>query len=364
MDADYRDRLYRHSRTGQEALKSRGISRKGAVMYGMGGSSFGGTSFGSGSSSSSGQAGGPGGQDVSALANKFWDAWQSSLGNVMGMYNKAAGTLGKSQNYLNDLKKYAGSIDALGKQYGDKFAGLYDQVMSDYGTYSAEFDPLQNESLAAARERLQQRGELATQLMSLARPDYRGVSDRALADVNAQAEKERREAARREAGLGIDPTSGRSRARTTQSHNDEVLAKALAANTARRGEKDRVTGITQAGLQLLNPAVEANMADQIQGRKTQQLGLASGVMGAGAGVETGMKQLGAGFRQNLLTQQRGIAGDYATLGEGIKRATVDPYSDIYSSLAGYQIGQNQPVSKLNPVAGGQKVRTGITPGYA
>jgi hypothetical protein len=186
--------------------------------------------------------------------------WQSSLQTTGGMFNKAMENVDRGwdairslQDNQTDFSKIAGDLETEWTNIKDKFGGLTDQAIE------------------AAGEELTQRRQLGRQLTSLAQPDYEGAAGRAMADVTGQAEKARQAESRRLASYGIDPTSGRGRSAMNTIASQETLSKAQAANQARRGEKERVTGITAKAMELIDPSKTAAIATNVQNAKNQVL---------------------------------------------------------------------------------------------
>lgn len=260
-------------------------------------------------------AGGP----ANDLADKFLASWNQYMTDAKGIYNEALKGFDQGYDYLRDATK---SIDALGDIGAD--------VENDLNTFRQQFGPLQGELAEGARGNLRNQQQMGAQLKDLATADYEGAAGRAMADVSQQTEIGRQADARRMAALGQDPTALRSRAISANTTTGEATGKALAANMARRGEKDRVTGITGQAYQLFDPNNLAKTALSIRsaGDSLQQLrgNLASQSVATRANLANTWGQ--------MATAQGNIGGDVAT-------KIGSQYGDMAGLFAGLNYANNQ-----------------------
>ncbi len=260
-------------------------------------------------------------------SNQFLQQWQKYLGQSAGVYNQALQDYGQGFEYL---KTAQGSAQQLGDLAG--------RVEQEYAGYREEFAPLQQEFTAAAGEELATRGRLRGQFEALATPDYEGVAGRAIAGVAQQSEQMRGAEARRMQAMGVDPTSGRGMAVGRGMAGQEALGRAWAGTQARMGEKQRVAGMTQAGLSLIDPSRTAGTALNIRQGANQLLGLSGELMGTSARTQAGLAQT-AGQ----------LAGGVAGVGRGLATDIAGQYGDI----AGLQMG----LQYQQPGAGGTAIQS-------
>jgi hypothetical protein len=205
------------------------------------------------------------------------------------------------------------------------FSGIAADLESEWENVKGKFGGLQDQAIEMAGEEMTQRRELGRQMTKLAQPDYEGAAGRAMADVSRQAELGKQAEARRLSSLGIDPTSGRGRSAMNTIQGQEALSKATAATQARRGEKERVTGVTGQAMQLIDPSKTAQVASDIQGIKGQILGQRTGV----AEAESRQAQGIAG----AIGSMAGAAGSIARgMGETVT-APLGEAAGVYSGMA-------------------------------
>lgn len=272
-------------------------------------------------------------KSAAPLAKKYMQMWQGSLESTKGMFNKAMANVDRGWDAIKtmqddkvDFSKLSGDLESEWNNIKDKFGGLTDQAITMAG------------------EEMTQRAALGKQLTSLAQPDYEGASGRAMADVSGQAAKSRQAEQRRMAGLGIDPTSGRGRSQMNTISQQETLSKATAANQARRGEKERVTGVTTKAMELIDPSKTAKIATDVQGAKNA--------------VMQGRIQVGdAQVRQStgISNAIQGMTGAAANLASGYASSVTAPVGEaagVYSGMA--MKGGYDPISGRSamPTSGG------------
>jgi len=176
------------------------------------------------------------------------------------------------------LSQWGVGMEKLGSMYDKILSGetggagrlgdLTDKIMQEYEEFKTEYQPMEREFFEEAQEELGARRELRGQLQQLATPDYEGAAGRATADVAGQSEMARQAAAREAMSMGLDPTSGRFGALTRKSYLDEARSRAIAANLARRGEKERVAGLTTEAMGLIKPSETAAVGLGIQKGRT------------------------------------------------------------------------------------------------
>jgi len=242
------------------------------------------------------------------LTQQFLSQWGTGMADLKDLYKSIlSGETGGAAGPLSDLQ---------------------DRIMEEYEEFKTEYQPMEREFFEQAREELGVRRGLVGQMAELAKPDYEGVAGRAGADVTAQSEMARQAEARRTMSLGLDPTSGRFGALTRRSFLDEARNRVIAMNVARRGEKERVAGVTGQALQLTDPSLTAGIGLGLQERRTGMLGTAADIGVAQAGIQR---------------SQAEMVGGYA-------RDVVRPYGELGFTLLGHQLGQGQGVPA--PGAGG------------
>lgn len=253
-------------------------------------------------------------KSAAPLAKKYMDMWNQSLQKTQGMYNQAMQGVNRGWQAISEMQS---------KQFD--FSKLHKDLEQEWENMKGKYGGLTDQAITLAGEEMTQRRALGKQLTQLAQPDYEGAAGRAMADVTRQAEIGRQAEARRLSALGIDPTSGRGRAMMNTIQGQEALAKAQAATQARRGEKERVTGITGQAMQLIDPSKTAGIATQIQGLKGQLMGQRVGLAEAEAAQQAGIGQAIAGMA--------GAAGQVARgMGETVT-APLGEAAGVYSGMA-------------------------------
>lgn len=273
-----------------------------------------------------GKRGGLGGYKASGggqsdMANEFLKQWGNINDSVLNTLNETIDSIGSGGSYPG-----SGQMQALISRIGEQ-ADLYDE----------KYGGLEQESIDAAKEATGQRRELASQYMDLADPDYEGVAGRASADVRSASEQAMGAQARQAMGYGVDPTSGKFGALTKKSYLDQARNEAIAMNLARRGEKERVSGMTERGLQLIDPGLSAGIAQDIaqtrKGMTTTQADLQL------ADTTAGMQAMRT--KADLASRVADIGRDYGDVGltmAGVKegRDASTPGSSISSPVGGGQ----------------------------
>ena len=231
------------------------------------------------------------------LADKFLNSWNQYMTDAKGIYNQALQGFNEGYDFLRDASK---SVDTLNKIGVD--------VETDLKTFREQFGPLQSDLAAGARQNLKDQQEMGAQLKGLTKADYEGVAGRAMADVTQQAEIGRQADARRMTALGQDPTTMRSRANSANMVTGEATGKAVAANLARRGEKDRVTAITGQAYQLFDPNNLATTALSIRSAGDQLQTLRGNLASQAVTAKSNL----ANTWGSMATAQGNIGGDIAT----------------------------------------------------
>ena len=248
------------------------------------------------------------------------EAWQLQKQQSVQTANLTQQFLSQWGTGMEDLKDLYGRILSGETGGSGPLADLQTKIMEEYESFKTEYQPMEREFFQAAREELGVRKELIGGMRELARPDYEGVAGRAGADVTAQSEMARQAEARRTMSLGLDPTSGRFGALTRRSFLDEARNRVIAMNLARRGEKERVAGVTGQALQLTDPSLTAGIGAGIQERRTGMLGTAADIATAQAGVQKAQAEMVGGYARDV----------------------VRPYGEVGFTLLGRQIGQGVP----------------------
>lgn len=237
-------------------------------------------------------------KEAAEMSKKYLGEWNAGLEKAGGMYNAAITEIGKAQGTVADA--YAD----VSKNMGDMSTDL----ATEWNSMKEQWGGIQSELVGSARGDISDRNALKRQFMDLTRSDEEGASGRAMADVAAQSEAGRQAEAMRMSGLGIDPTSGRTRSMMTMSRNNEALNKAMAGNKARLDEKDRVTGLTAKGLELIDPTKSVNAASAIQGMSNDLLASRSNLEVNRANTMGNL----ATTSGNLARSQGDLAGGYAS----------------------------------------------------
>mgnify|MGYP001420553663 CR=1 FL=1 len=251
---------------------------------------------------------------ASEYAQKFLSQWNTAATESRGAFNTAMAGVEETKNYLK----------SIGTEYGGQIKALVDQTQADLAQYKQTYAPLETEAIETARQALGSQRGMMTYLQDFSKADYEGVSGRAKADVGAEMEMGRRAEARELSGLGLDPTDTKYRGSMRQSRVDEAINKALAANKARLEEKNRVTGVTTTGLQVIDPSkMGGNIAGQIQTGKKGYTDTVSELTKAGAGLQTGL----AGAKASLAK----TSGDLAT---GYGQTMMPQYGESFMSMLG------------------------------
>jgi hypothetical protein len=229
------------------------------------------------------------------------------------MYSSAIADVDAAGAMIDKASGDLGALDTIG-----------DEIKDEWESFKTDFEGVQGDLVGGAREAITNRGELRKSFMDQLESDEEGAAGRAMADVSGAAERGRQAESMRLSGLGIDPTSGRSRSMMRESRNQEALSGTIAGNVARRGEKDRVAGLTATGLQLMDPSADIGAATQIQNLSQNLLTQRSNMAVTKAGLQTDL----AGSRANL-SQARG------NLAEGVSRIG-EQYGDYGGAQKGIQ----------------------------
>jgi hypothetical protein len=230
------------------------------------------------------------------LTKQFLSQWGVGMESLKDLYSQILGGDGGTAGPIGDLSK---------------------KVLEEYESFKTEYAPLQKQFFEQAGEELGVRKEMIGQLKGLAIPDYEGAAGRAKADVAGQSEMARQAESRRLMSLGLDPTSGKFGALTKKGYLDEARNTAIAMNLARRGEKERVTGITGQAIELADPRIASSIGLGLQEQQTGMLKTTADLARAQADIE--------GTRA-------GVVSSYA-------KDVVSPYGQVGFTLLGQQIGQ-------------------------
>lgn len=230
------------------------------------------------------------------LTKQFLSQWGVGMENLKDLYSQILGGDGGTAGQVGELSQ---------------------KVLEEYESFKEEYAPLQREFFQQAGEELGVRREMIGQLRGLATPDYEGEAGRARADVAGQSEMARQAESRRLMSLGLDPTSGKFGALTKKSYLDEARNTAIAMNLARRGEKERVTGITGQAIQLADPRIASSIGLGLQEQGTGMLKTTADLARAQADIEQSRAGIVSSYAQNV----------------------VNPYGQVGFTLLGQQIGQ-------------------------
>jgi hypothetical protein len=253
-------------------------------------------------------------KSAAPLAKEYMNKWNKALSSTQGMFNKAMQSVDAGWAAIKDMQD--NKVD---------FSKITADLESEWENVKGKFGGLSDQAIEMAGEEMTQRRELGRQMSQLAQPDYEGAAGRAMADVARQAEIGKQAEARRLSSLGIDPTSGRGRSAMNTIQGQEALSKATAATQARRGEKERVTGVTGQAMSLIDPSKTARVATDIQGLKSELLGQRVGV--GEAQVRQGQGIAGA------IGAMSGAAGSIARgMGESVT-APLGEAAGVYSGMA-------------------------------
>lgn len=264
------------------------------------------------------------GQVASQLASQFLAKWNAELANVKGYYNQAT----------EGLAKAWGIVDQ-GNQAVGEFDDIYNDVKSSWEQYKASFAPLRDESIAAARSDLSNRGKIIGNLMGLATADYEGEAGRAKADVAAETEKGRRAAEREMGGLGINPASRNYSEMIRKNRVQEALNKVLAGNSARLAEKGRMTEANKTAADVIAQGISNSPANIAQGIATGEQGYANTLAGIKTNKISAISDL-AKTGGSLASTAAGIGGSYAD-------AIAAPMGELYAGNLGVAL-ENNPSS--------------------
>lgn len=279
------------------------------------------------------------------FAQDFLSQWNQSAAETKGIFNTAMASIEELQPFVDKIS-----------EYGDDIGQLITDTQADLATYREKYSPLETKAMETSMMALGTQQEMMGQLQELSRPDYAGVSGRAKADVGMEAELGRRAEARSLQGFGLDPTSGRYRGSMRSSRVSESLNKVLAANAARIAEKNRVTGVVQGGLQVVDPSkMGGDISKQIQTGGMDYSKLVGSLAETGAGVQKTAGEFGS----KLATTQAGLAESYGKTmmpqyGEGFMSMlgtgmVTDPrYMQDVGTQAGIQLPQTLPRVGINP----------------
>lgn len=247
-------------------------------------------------------------QEAQKQASDYLGKWNASLNKAEGLYSTA----------ISEVTKAGSLID---RAYGDldDLDEISAEVEGEWTSFKEQFGGIQDDLLRSGGQSLLDRNKLQRQFMDLAKPDYEGVSGRAMTDVAGQAEQGRQAEARRLQDLGIDPTSGKYRTMMNESRTNQSVGGAMAANQARAGEKERITGITAKGMELIDPTKDINAATQIQTLSSNLLAQRSNLATTKAGMKTGLAQSRGNLATtvaNIGTSQANIGAQYGNYGAG------------------------------------------------
>jgi len=220
-------------------------------------------------------------------AKQFLSQWNQKAAETKGIFNTAMAS-------IQDLQPYIDKVSA----YGNDINELIASAQSDLGAYRAKYTPLETEAIETSMMALGAQRGMMGQLQELSKADYQGVSGRAKADVSLEMDRARRAEGRNLQSFGLDPTSGRYRGSMRSSQINESLNKVLAANFARLAEKNRVAGVVQGGLQVVDPSkMGGDISKQISSGGIDYSRLIGGLAETGAGIQkTAVEAKTAGIR--------------------------------------------------------------------
>lgn len=223
-------------------------------------------------------AGGGSSAQVNSLAKEFTDAWRGELDKIGGMYDEAWNSIGQ--------------MDDLAKRFGLEF-----------DAFKETYTPYRDMLLEMSKADYARRNELAATFMGLARPDYDGVGNKAMADIAHQSALAREQIQRDMTRGGGNPSGSAHASAVRQNALEEAKNKTLAATVARTMEKDRVAGLVLPGMQIFDPVNSINAASNIDLNATKLL---EGQLGA-TGAATGMRTTIAGDRAKSIAGPLGEA---------------------------------------------------------
>ena len=259
-------------------------------------------------------------QSNAKLTQQFLDQWGVGMSDLKDIYKSILGGGGTGLGALPD------EISGPMKEFTDK-------ISSEYDSFKENYAPLESAGIESSLSELGARSGMISQFQDLSKADYEGVSGRAMADVAGQSETARQAEARNMMSMGIDPTSGRFGSLTKKSYLDEARNKAIAANVARRGEKERVTDVTARGLELVDPMIGANIATGISGQR-------SGLLKTGADITN----TGAKTAADIAKAKADIVGGYA-------KNVVNPYGELAFTMLGSGMGGGGYTAPATPGTG-------------
>lgn len=249
----------------------------------------------------------------SEMASQFLSLWTGSMGESQKMFKSAIDSL------MGLSSGIAGNNQATQQIYQ-----IADTIGKEYQSYREQVGGTEGELLAGSKEEgLARRGAIQT-MQGLMKPDYEAAEGRISADVRTQAENQREAEANRMMSMGIDPSSGRFGALTKKSYLDQAGQTAIAMNVARRGEKERVAGVAEKGLQLYDPSKTAGTAINMRKAGTDILGMQAGALGKAADIQTAQTNATANIAQAT-----------GQLANAYNQSVTQPYGE----MAGYFMGQ-------------------------
>lgn len=238
------------------------------------------------------------------LSKQYLGQWNQHLSKTKGLINSAVSNIDKTVKSLGDIQPYLSKLDTVA-----------DDIMGEYQTYKEKYSGVEGEAIQAQREGL-------STLRGLSKADYEGAAGRAMADATSQANIAKEATARDLARLGIDPTSGKGQAAMRRISDNAVLAKVMGANTARRGEKERVTNVALPMTQLAG-----NVAGNVQAGKQNLLKMGTGAM-----------QTAVGTRSDLARLKGDLAGQKANLATVYNQAVTQPIGEVAHYYQGAGLG--------------------------
>lgn len=217
---------------------------------------------------------------------------------------------GINEKALSSLDKIVSGEMPADFPGSEQLQGLISQIGEQSKSFEQQYGGLEKASVEASMEDIANRRKLTGQYMDLARPDYAGAVGRAAADARSAGARAAGAQARQAMAYGIDPTSLKFGALTRKSVMDTARNEAMAMNVARRGEKERLTGITERGMQLIDPSKSYSMASDIAGKKAGLIGQQANLQLAstGAAMDLNKMRADAAMRMADIGSQYGSAG--------------------------------------------------------
>jgi len=267
------------------------------------------------------------------------DAWDATYGTSKAAIKSSQATSRITQQFLQQwgdineatLSSLTDTLKSLdsGQAYAgsEQIADLISDVKAQSKQFNKQYGGLESGAIKSALADLQARRKLTGQYMGLATPDYEGVTGRAATDVRGASERARQAGAREMMSYGVDPTSGKFGALTKPDYLTQARNEAIAMNLARRGEKERITDITERGLQLIDPTQSAQIASNIQGLRTGLTQTRAGLAEADIAARTQI----AKTKADIAGQITDVGRDYGSAGMtmlGLKEAAGQDVSDI------------------------------------